>query len=266
LYVNQAKARKKIRLSETDPDVDGDYKSGGRGKGARGPYSTNRSVQFKKLAVELAKEKGLRPAARDLGISDSSLAYWMKIDLDSPREDRRRNNPNSGRPVKYGKELDMKLRNWVLKQYAKKQRLTISMICKKAQELITPECPDFMASRGWAQKFLKRYKLNVLNSKKAPTPGKHVCLCVCMLVCEHVCLSVLLLFYYYGILLEQLQEFATRLEASGMDLEAASTEASTSEQTEQQVLYQNSAQLISLFLEKSVCSMHVVCSRVHNIL
>ena len=145
----------------------------GRGKGARsrGPYSTNRTVEFKKLAVELAKEKGLRPAARDLGISDSSLAYWMKIDLDSPREDRRRNNPNSGRPVKYGKELDMKLRNWVLKQYTKKHRLTISMICKKAQELITPECPDFMASRGWAQKFLKRYKLNVLNSKKAPTPG-----------------------------------------------------------------------------------------------
>jgi len=184
LLVNQAKARKKIRLSETDPDVDGDYKSGGRGKGARGPYSTNRSVQFKKLAVELAKEKGLRPAARDLGISDSSLAYWMKIDLDSPREDRRRNNPNSGRPVKYGKELDMKLRNWVLKQYAKKQRLTISMICKKAQELITPECPDFMASRGWAQKFLKRYKLNVLNSKKAPTPGK----CVCARARTHVCI------------------------------------------------------------------------------
>jgi len=59
--------------------------------------------------------------------------------------------------------------------------------------------------------------------------------------------------------LEQLQEFATRLEASGMDLEAASTEASTSEQTEQQVLYQNSAQLISLFLEKSVCVRVCVC-------
>ena len=161
-------------------------------------------MEFKKLAVELAKEKGLRPAARDLGISDSSLAYWMKIDLDSPREDRRRNNPNSGRPVKYGKELDMKLRNWVLKQYTKKQRLTISMICKKAQELITPECPDFMASRGWAQKFLKRYKLNVLNSKKAPTPGMSnsryvcnlcvcvsVCLCVCAYVCAYACMYVL---------------------------------------------------------------------------
>ena len=169
----QGKPRKKIRLSDPDADIDGEFKMDGRGKGvrSRGPYSTNRTVEFKKLAVELAKEKGLRPAARDLGISDSSLAYWMKIDLDSPREDRRRNNPNSGRPVKYGKELDMKLRNWVLKQYTKKHRLTISMICKKAQELITPECPDFMASRGWAQKFLKRYKLNVLNSKKAPTPG-----------------------------------------------------------------------------------------------
>ena len=136
MFVNQVKARKKIRLSETDLDADGDCKSGDHGKGARGPYSSNRSVQFKKFVVELAKEKGLQPDARDLGISDSSLVYWMKIDLDSPREDRRRNNPNSGRPVKYGKELDMKLRNWVLKQYAKKQRLTISMICKKAQELV----------------------------------------------------------------------------------------------------------------------------------
>lgn len=42
-----------------------------------------------------------------------------------------------------------------------------------------------------------------------------------------------------------------------MDLEAASVEASTSEQTEQQVLYQNSAQLISLFLEKYASEMFI---------
>ena len=87
-------------------------------------------------------------------------------------------------------------------------------------------------------------------------------MCVCVVfvcVCVHAYISINLL---YVTPLEQLQEFATRLEASGMDLEAASTEASTSEQTEQQVLYQNSAQLISLFLEKSVCCVCVcvLCS------
>ena len=82
-----------------------------------------------------------------------------------------------------------------------------------------------------------------------------VCMCVCVCVCVCVCACVCK--YLFFLFLEQLQEFATRLEASGMDLEAASVEASTSEQTEQQVLYQNSAQLISLFLEKYASEMFI---------
>lgn len=53
--------------------------------------------------------------------------------------------------------------------------------------------------------------------------------------------------------LEQLQEFASRLEASGVTLEDITDEAggSTSESTDQ-VVYQSSAHLLSMFLEKLV--------------
>ena len=51
---------------------------------------------------------------------------------------------------------------------------------------------------------------------------------------------------------EQLKEFATRLEATGVTLEDISDEASGTSEASGQTIYHSSAQLLSMFLEKLV--------------
>ena len=55
---------------------------------------------------------------------------------------------------------------------------------------------------------------------------------------------------YCSLFVEQLKEFATRLEASGVTLDDIGDEVSGTNEAAEQAIYQSSAHLLSMFLEK----------------
>lgn len=67
----------------------------------------------------------------------------------------------AGRPITYSKEIDDSLIAWVLKQrdlHLPVGRLELKL---KAKVLICPTLPNFKASSGWIEKFMRRHSLSL---------------------------------------------------------------------------------------------------------
>ena len=62
--------------------------------------------------------------------------------------------PGSGRKLMYPMEKEQELVQWVLEQWDLHLAVSVQSLMDKAAEIITPTISGFMASRGWAQKFI----------------------------------------------------------------------------------------------------------------
>ena len=63
--------------------------------------------------------------------------------------------PGSGRKLTYPMENEQELVLWVLEQRDLHLAVSVQSLMDKAAEIITPTVSSFMASRGWAQKFMR---------------------------------------------------------------------------------------------------------------
>ena len=59
----------------------------------------------------------------------------------------------------YPDQLDPQLVEWVQDKISRKGNLSVTALCQKAEEVITPINPMFVATIGWAMKFLYRHNL-----------------------------------------------------------------------------------------------------------
>ena len=67
----------------------------------------------------------------------------------------------AGRPVSYAKELEDDLVAWILRQRDLQVPVRRQDIKMKATAFITPTKPNFKASSGWVDKFMRRHSLSV---------------------------------------------------------------------------------------------------------
>ena len=120
----------------------------------------------KQRVVAYAKENTLAAAARKYFVAESTLRGWMKIQFEDIRERGQslkmtKRRSGGGRKLTYPSEIDEEILAWVLSKREKQQAVTIGLIQVQGRKVITPHSPNFVASRGWAERFMRRHSLSL---------------------------------------------------------------------------------------------------------
>ena len=134
------------------------------------PKRKQYSIEEKEYIADHARSEGVSNTVFKFGIPEETIRHWMKIDFNQYKEwksqvkkkgtPKRKNAPGAGRPLKYPREIDYELRDWILQQQAENNPVSEQALREKAQELIEPHCPSFKHSSSWLKSFMQRHKLN----------------------------------------------------------------------------------------------------------
>uniref|UniRef100_A0A915M057 HTH CENPB-type domain-containing protein n=1 Tax=Meloidogyne javanica TaxID=6303 RepID=A0A915M057_MELJA len=125
----------------------------------RKSYSLNKKLEV----IEYAKKNSKMAAAKRYGIDRRCIIDWFKqeekLKSEAGLSKRLR---GGGRHMKYS-QLDEELAIWVREKRSEKHRVSRRLIQQQALKFFVPteEEPDFKASIGWLQKFMKRHNFRV---------------------------------------------------------------------------------------------------------
>ncbi|CAI2359315.1 unnamed protein product [Moneuplotes crassus] len=106
------------------------------------------SPQVKREAIQSAIEKGVKEASKIHNVPIKSLKRWMVFGSQRQK--------GGGRKTK-DPEMERKLYNWYLEQQENNIVVTAKSI--KDMALKFTRCDDFLASKGWLEKFKNNYNL-----------------------------------------------------------------------------------------------------------
>lgn len=117
------------------------------------------TAEFKKLVVETAKEFGVKEAARRHNAPIKSIKRWMVgkqiPNIFSVGIERQK---GGGRKTK-DPNMEMRLYEWYLDRVKDGATVTSQMIKEKAIQFTDKS--DFIASKGWLDKFRNRYDIQL---------------------------------------------------------------------------------------------------------
>ncbi len=125
----------------------------------RGKYR-HYTVSEKISILEEAALHGVRVISRLYKIPVSTLVTWKKQDFKQQRTPGGR-LPGGGRKTPYGEGVDARILQWVLEQREQHLPVTSECIMAYALTVIQPKFPDFQASKGWLQNFMRRNDLSL---------------------------------------------------------------------------------------------------------
>ncbi|CDW82618.1 UNKNOWN [Stylonychia lemnae] len=111
---------------------------------------------IKQKAVQMAIDKGAKQSAHTFGVPLKSLKRWIKVGWQRKK--------GGGRKTK-DPQMEKKLHEWYLQMKDQQIPVTAKMIKDRAIQLRS--CKDFIASKGWLDKFKIRYNLEI--SKESAT-------------------------------------------------------------------------------------------------
>ena len=148
-----------------------DGNSSHNSKKKRGSYKTYSLGQKIKI-VQYARKHSEYAASMHYKVARSTIYGWKNVDkTPAAAAKAKKKFPSSkrgkhlkkgaGRPMTYSKEIDDNLIAWVLKQrdlHLPVRRLELKL---KAKALICPHLPNFKASSGWIEKFMRRHSLSL---------------------------------------------------------------------------------------------------------
>jgi len=128
------------------------------GKGKKRNKYKMLPTALKCKAVELAHFQSAKFAAKHYSVPLKSLKRWMKVGCERKK--------GGGRKTK-DPLMEKNLHNWYVEKKARGEIITAKMIKEKAIQLTN--CSDFIASKGWLDKFKVRYNLEI--SKESAKEG-----------------------------------------------------------------------------------------------
>ena len=125
----------------------------------RGKYKHYSFDEKLKIADE-ARQIGLRPASVKFKVAVGTLHGWMKLTA----SDRPEKGPNSrrrgaGRKLSYDDDIDDQILSWFLQKREQHIPVSQEMVMSRARGLIQPCNANFLGSRGWLRRYMKRHNL-----------------------------------------------------------------------------------------------------------
>ena len=134
------------------------------------------SIHQKQKVAEYAHVHGIRPASRQFGVSRKNIQRWVAEGLHEVKNKgnfKKKNAKGQGRKVSYPAEIETKLVQWLLEKQNLEVKVSNKMLKQEAIALITPTNPNFKASDGWSQKFMRRN--NLVLKKKSQSHESQKC-------------------------------------------------------------------------------------------
>ena len=127
----------------------------------RGKYKAY-TVAEKQAIVQEAKERGIRVTAADRRIAVGTLHGWMKANFTEIQSQTKKGvrRAGGGRKLAIG-DSDDEILKWILQQREMHIPVSRQSIQDYAKRLCTETNPDFVASSGWLDKFMRRHHLSL---------------------------------------------------------------------------------------------------------
>ena len=115
------------------------------------------SSETKRSYVEMAKETDAKEVSKNFGIPLKSLKRWLLLGHERKK--------GGGRKLK-DPEMEKKLYDWYKEYHDRSQKIvTAKLVKQKALEFT--KCKDFIASKGWLEKFRKQHNLDIIRETTA---------------------------------------------------------------------------------------------------
>ena len=137
---------------------------------SRGKYCAH-TLQFKLKAIQAVQASDVRTVAKQFKLPRSTLETWVKTySQDNLKECKSSKGKGkkgahfkagAGRPLTYPESMDAELAEWVLHQRDLQRPVSILMLKAKAKAIVSSKHPAFRASKGWAEKFMRRHSLSL---------------------------------------------------------------------------------------------------------
>ena len=96
------------------------------------------------------------PSCGPSSLPDTKLVHSA---LGRLRNKSRFNSPGQGRKISYSTDTDMAIATHIREKLARGEKVTVQYACSYAKQMVCGENPTFVASSGWAHRFLARHNI-----------------------------------------------------------------------------------------------------------
>ena len=117
--------------------------------------------------VACAEETSISQASRRFKVPATTIKKWMNASGDSAHARTKFNSPGQGRKLSYAQEKDERIASHIREMVARGEKVSMQYVCNYAKNIIREECPNFVASSGWAQRFLVRHAIDIGTARPA---------------------------------------------------------------------------------------------------
>ena len=125
----------------------------------------------KQTILKFAEQHSVSQAAEKFNIPSGVIDQWMAGDSEEGSQGKFKvNSPSQGRKLSYSQKLDDAIATHVREVLARGETMSKQEMCQYAKKVIQEENPEFIASTGWAQRFLARHGIDLGKPKKKPPP------------------------------------------------------------------------------------------------
>ena len=109
--------------------------------------------------VAFAEQYSLNLASKRFGVPIATIKKWMKSS--SVPLTPKYNSPGQGRKISYSAELEQEMAEHIRELLGRGEKVTLQSVCSYARGRVQEEIPEFVASTGWANRFLARNNIDL---------------------------------------------------------------------------------------------------------
>jgi len=118
--------------------------------------------------IQYAEQTSINQASRKFKVPGTTIKKWMNAgggESSGMVSRSKFNSPGQGRKLSYSQDIDDRIASHIRNLQVKGEKVSLQYVCTYAKSLIREENPNFVASSGWAQRFLVRHAIE-LNVQK----------------------------------------------------------------------------------------------------
>ena len=109
--------------------------------------------------VAFAEQYSLNLASKRFSVPVATIKKWMKSS--SVALTPKYNSPGQGRKISYSAELEHEMAEHIRELLSRGEKVTMQSVCLYARSRVQEEIPEFVASTGWANRFLARNNIDL---------------------------------------------------------------------------------------------------------